>query len=400
MLTLLAYLRYVERPDLGRYLVVGLVFLLALLSKPMAVTLPCVLLLLDYWPLGRMRNAERGASSGEHGTSTEDMFPSSPSFILSSFSIRLLAEKLPLFALSAVSSVITVVVQHRGGAVAPHEAFPCQIRLANAAVSYVVYMARMFYPQSLAVPYPHPAYSLTAGQVGGSILVLAVITVVALWYVRRYPYLFVGWFWFLGTLVPVIGILQVGGQAMADRYTYLPLIGLFLILAWGAADLAATHRLARVALAGIAGLAVVTLAGCAWFQTQYWRNSVALFEHALRVTRNNSVAHNNLGTALMQLGRFDEAALQFSKAIEVAPNNIDAWNNLGVSQLISGNPAEAAATFERVLQVTPEDATVHTNLGVAFLEQGQVEEARKHLLRAIELDPACDKARQALTRLP
>ena len=384
MLTLAAYAQYAQRPGWTRYLLVILFFVIGLLSKPMIVTLPFVLLLLDYWPLRRF---DVSNWVGSIRTLT-----------------RLVLEKTPLIALSAASCVITVIAQSQGGSLASTEMFPFHIRLANAVVSYVMYIVKTFYPVGLAVFYPHPGPSLPAWQIIGAACVLIAVTVAAILLMRRFPYLLVGWLWYLGTLAPVIGLVQVGGQAMADRYTYIPLIGLFIMLTWGLRDfgswilalgLGQKCETRALHFAVPAGAVTLLLSVLTAFQASYWRDSVTLFEHALRVTEHNSVAHNNLGTALMDRGRYDEAAIHFLKAFEEAPSNTDALNNLGVMLLVLGKPADAVSVFKNVLERMPTDATVECNLGVAFMQQGNAEAARRHLMRALQLDPNCDKARQA-----
>jgi tetratricopeptide (TPR) repeat protein len=222
------------------------------------------------------------------------------------------------------------------------------------------------------------------------------VTAVTIILVRRRPYLLVGWLWFLGTLVPVIGIVQVGGQALADRYTYIPLIGLFIMAAWVAVDLVDVHPRSRPVIVAAFGLILVVLSGRTYMQTRYWHDSITLFQHSLEVNEANSTAHNNLGTALMAQRRFEEAATHFTRSLEIAPSNIDALNNLGAVWLLSGRPDKAAEAFTQVLGVTPQDPTVYSNLGVALLEQGKRPEAKAQFLRALELDPGCSKARDAL----
>ncbi len=382
MLALAAYAAYAERPNRLNYVFVSVFFVVGLLSKPMVVTLPFVLLLLDYWPLRRIDFA--GNSDWLHAVR------------------RVFIEKLPLMLLSAVSCAITLIAQHRGGAIASTATFSVGVRLENAVVSYVMYLVKMFVPIGLAAHYPHPGGSLPGWQVLAASAVLVAITAVSVLLMRRCPYLLVGWLWYLGTLVPVIGIVQTGSQAMADRYTYVPLIGGFIMLTWGLRDVglrifgSGESSLRTWCFAACAGAAIAVLSVITVFQVMHWRNSIALFEHALRVTEHNSKAHNNLGTALMDSRRYGEAAAHFSKAIEEAPNNTDALSNLGVALLLLGKNAEAESMFLEVLKRRPNDPTIETNLGVALLQQRKNDAARNHLMRAIELDPSCDKARQAL----
>ncbi len=374
MLGIMAYALYVRQPGKGRYAVVAFVFALGLMSKPMAVTFPCVLLLLDYWPLKRL-----------------DLdAPVRPQLT------RLALEKAPLLAMSVGSSVVTIVMQQRSGALDTQSLFPFKIRVANAVASYGTYLLRTFYPVDLYVPYPHPGFAISPWHVAIAATVLAFVTVLAFRWARRAPYFVVGWLWFLGTLVPAIGLIQAGSQGMADRYTYLPLIGVFIILAWGASDLLGRWKQGRIALTAAALAVTALLAGATMFQLQYWRNTVALFEHALSINDENTMAHNNLGSCLLQQNRVREAAGHFSRAIEIAPTNTDALNNLGVAVMALGNFQEAVDIFQHVLQTTPDDATVHSNLGVAYLQLNDLPKAKASIEQALRLDPSCDKARQVL----
>ena len=385
LLALDAYTRYARQPAWTRYLLVVLCFVLGLMSKPMVVTLPLILLLLDYWPLGNI------------GSDPARTLP------------WLIIEKLPLGALSVATAVATVFAQRQYGAIASTDTFPFMVRVHNALVASITYLIKALYPIGLAVPYPHPANSLPAWQIAGATCALIVITVLTIAAMRRCPYLFVGWFWYLITLLPVIGLVQVGGQAMADRYTYLPLIGPFIAAAWGARDLGswfldfgfAKESRARTFLFAIPAAAIIlALSVLTMLQTSHWRDSISLFQHTLAVTKHNSIAHNNLGTALMDKGRYEEAAAHFTEAVKEAPDNTGALNNLGVMCLVLSKPAEAASIFAKVLERTPGDATVESNLGVALLQQGNPEAARMHLDRALKLDPNCEKARKALALLP
>lgn len=274
MLALLAYVHYARRPSRGRYLLVALAMALGLAAKPMLVTLPCVLLLLDLWPLERR---ELG---------------------------RLILEKIPLFVLSAASSLTTLHYQKTS--LAPLEALPWDLRFANAAVSYVAYLGKAFLPRDLAVFYPFPQ-TIPLGQTLGAVALLAALTILAVRRVRESPWLLVGWLWFLGTLVPVIGLVQVGRQAMADRYTYLPCIGLFLAVVWGMAELVERRAALRPALAVCAVLAVLVLTALTQGQVRHWQDSVTLFRHALAVTGDNELARRGLDRALAARRQEDRA---------------------------------------------------------------------------------------------
>ncbi len=287
MLAMWGYVRYVERPTRGQYAVVVGWYAMGLMAKPMVVTLPCVLLLLDYWPLGRTRWRRSVV-----GNNAPLRFG------------ELVWEKVPLFALAAVSSGVTIWAQHRGGAISSLERLPVGLRIANAAVSYVRYMEKAVWPSGLAVFYPHRAWPTGAVIAAGAILVA--VSGVVIRKALRKPHLVVGWFWFIGVSVPVIGLVQVGSQSMADRFTYLPLIGLFIMLCWSVPS-RVMERWDLKAIARVAAAAVVAVcAALSRVQVGYWRDSETLFRHALDVTRGNWVAHNNLGNALAQSGRVAE----------------------------------------------------------------------------------------------
>ncbi len=351
----------------GFYLLSLLFFALGLMSKPMVVTTPFVLLLIDYWPLRRP-----GASSLE----------SQPVA-----GLRLVLEKTPFFALSVVSSVITFLVQRKGGAVST--ALTVGERIANALVSYVRYLKKTFWPDDLAVLYPHPGH-WPLWQVLACASLLVIVCVVVMAGGRRRPYLILGWFWFLGTMVPVIGLVQVGIQSMADRYTYVPLIGLFIMAAWGLNDLVA-ERLPRTWRATVLGLgAAATLVGCAWAtarQIGFWKNSENLFQRAIQVTRNNYLAHNNLGFYYSGKGRTAEAMEQYRLSLKINPAYEDALNNLGYALAGQRKFSEAIPLYEAALRIRPKHAEVHNNLGNALSEIGKIDEAIQHYLIALDQSP-------------
>jgi tetratricopeptide (TPR) repeat protein len=363
LLTLWAYARYVRAPSPGRYLAVLASFALSLLAKPMLVTLPCLLLVLDWWPLGRWQ--ARG------------FWP-------------LLREKLPLFVLAAASAVVTVRAQAGEGAVAGLTLFPADVRAANAVLSYAAYLAKTVWPAGLAVYYPHPVYPYAGGlppaQVAAAGFLLAAITAGAAALRGRAPYLLAGWLWYLGSLVPVIGLVQVGSQAYADRYTYLPQVGLLIAACWGAADLARARP--GVALAA-AGAAAVALAALTWRQLPAWHDSVSLWQHALGVARDNPVARLNLGLAFEQQGNDKEAAAQYREAIRLDPRFARALGNLGNLLLRRGGPPnEALRLLREACRAAPGSALMRTNLANALLRQGQLDEAARQFNEAIRLDPA------------
>jgi Tfp pilus assembly protein PilF len=368
LLTMAAYIRYAERGGVGRYAAVLGWFTLGLLAKPMLVTLPCVLLLLDYWPLGRLRSRPAAGAAGE-GPRVR----------------QLLVEKVPLLALSVASSIVTLVVQSRGGAVSSLEAIPLGTRVANALTAYVAYLGKALWPAELSAHYPLEA--IPAWQWAGALVLLLGLTGLALGTVRRFPYLAVGWLWYLGTLVPVIGLIQVGTQSMADRYTYVPLIGIFVALVWAAGDLADRVR-------GISGwlraLAALVLAGCcvaSWLQVGTWKNTQTLFEHAIRVNPDNRLARRQLGQIYGEAGQLDQAIAQFREALRIAPDHARTHNNLGVMLRRQGRQDEAIVHFQEALRNEPDYAKAHSNLAAALGTRGDLDEALQHYETALRLAP-------------
>jgi tetratricopeptide (TPR) repeat protein len=372
-LAMAAYVRYAARPGPGRYLVVAAAFLLALLAKPMLVTLPCILLLLDYWPLGRIF-----PKSAPTGT----VPPSSLSHR------RALLEKVPLFALAAASCSITLYAQHQGNAVHSLAALPIRVRVENALMAYVGYIGKMLWPANLAVFYPHPENTIPTWQVVGAVLLLLGITSAVLLLARPYPYLPVGWLWYLGTLVPVIGLVQVGSQALADRYTYIPLIGLFLILAWGLGDWSAAWSPVRWLVPSFATLVLLALGFWSWVQVDYWHDSRLLWSHTVLVTGDNALARYNLGMTLENEGDHTHAAEQFAWAVALNPNFADARFKLGFLLEQAGDRAGARREYEATLRANPQHAKAHNNLGVLLAREGDLDEAIRHLRDAARGDPA------------
>jgi tetratricopeptide (TPR) repeat protein len=359
VLTMLTYARYAERPSLRRYLPVVLAFGLGLTAKSMLVTLPFVLLLLDWWPLRRWQ-----AESVR----------------------RLLGEKTPLFVLAAGAGVLVLLAQATGKLVTSLEELPLPWRIANALVAYVRYLAMTIWPSDLTVYYPHPRDTLSPAMAAGAGLLLAGLTVLLVRQGRCRPYLTVGWLWYLGTLVPVIGLVQVATQALADRYTYVPLIGLFLIMAWGIPDLAGGWRYAPavVAVPAIAVVAVYLVA--TWVQVGYWRDSITLWRHTLAVTTDNYVAHSNLGVALRREGRMEEAMRHFAEALRLRPDLPGMRNSMGVALLDQGQTEEAIGHFTAALRLDPRDPRTYFYLGTALLRQGKIEDAVQQFSEALRLN--------------
>jgi tetratricopeptide (TPR) repeat protein len=363
MLALWCYVRWVERPSPRRYLMVVLAFALGLMAKPMVVTLPLVFLLLDVWPLGR-----------------------GPRW----------REKIPLFALSAASAAATWLVQQAGGAVRTAEQFPLLLRVENAAVSCVVYLFNWFWPARLAVFYPYPA-AIPIWQAAAAALALGAISAAVLRSVRQRPYLAVGWFWYLIMLAPVIGLVQVGAQARADRYTYMPAIGIAIMLAWGAADLLTYVPRARPAVAALATATCAAAAAVTFVQAQSWQDSRALFQHALEVTEGNYLAHHNLGVALAEMpDGVNQAVTQFQAALRIKPDYLRAHTDLGSAFAKLGRVPDAMAEFRAALAIDPEQAIPHNNLASAYAQLGEWNEAISEYQAALRLDPDYADARRNL----
>jgi Flp pilus assembly protein TadD len=380
MLTMGAYVWYVERRGFLRYLLVLLFFILGLMAKPMLVTLPFVLLLIDYWPLNRF---QFGQSSG--GGSKKQR----------SLALRLVWEKIPLLALAAASSVVTLIVQQTWGAVSSFSAYPLNIRLANAMVSYVGYIGKMVWPSNLAVLYPHPG-SLPAWQIAGACLFLVFTSFAVIRAVRRQPWFAVGWLWFIGTLIPVIGLVQVGSQAMADRYTYVPLIGIFIIVAWGLPELVSGWRYRKVAISTMAVACLSILMATTWLQIRHWKNSIVLFERALAVTDNNYVLHNNLGVAFFLQRKVGKAIDQFREAMKINPGFVDAPINVAIALANKGKMDEAIGYFSEALKINPDSDKAHINLGVALEKLGRTADAIHHYSEALRINPEFDEAHNNL----
>ncbi len=473
LLAMWAYVSYVRRGGIGRYLMTALLFALGLLAKPMLVTLPCVFLLLDYWPLTRVQftaKIEKGAvlprkarqsprkrrsrqarkargkpaSKGDPGnqeqirsrrTAISDAVP------LTQRSVQfLVVEKIPLLLLSILSSYATYVAQSKGPAMAAAGAISIQARLSNAVTAYVAYIWKMLWPCGLGPLYTHPNLAggtpLTALQVGGAVLVLLAITGLVAWTAKR-KYMSVGWLWYLGTLVPVIGLVHVGNQAYADRYTYVPLVGLFIIVAWGVTDVAARVKQRRLLLAALLGAsAVVILSACtvgSWAQAKHWRTSTTVFERGVEVRPDNPTMHFNLGNMRQADGRTDDAIHQFREAVRIHPyyakaqfnlgntllnedraeeaiphllqatksrrNYFRAYRRLGVAYNYAGQYHEAIEAFEQALRIQPNHARANYYFGITLERTRRFSEALEHYRRASRFDPGWEAPRVRAERL-
>jgi tetratricopeptide (TPR) repeat protein len=364
------------------YLLSLLFFALGLMSKPMLVTLPAVLLLLDFWPLGRFRSLESGVQSLISNVHS----PQSPAHTARKSQIvyRILPEKLPFLALSATSCVVTLLAQSK--AMKPFETFPLPTRLGTALLSCKVYLVQMIYPARLAAFYPFPPHT-SAWQVTMASILLLVLSAIAWGERRRRPWLLMGWLWYLVMLLPVLGLVQVGDQAHADRYTYLPQIGIYVAITWLAADFAAERQVGWMALGGLMASVLAVLMACAWKQTAYWNNSEALWKHALACTSGNKLAFVNLGHELYEQGRLDEAISHYRKGLEAHPNDRQFHNNLANALREKGLLDEAIVHYEKAVEIAPRSAEAQFNLGKALGLKGKPDEAIPRYEIAVQLEP-------------
>ena len=371
MLTIAAYYRYAKRPGTQSWLLVFILLALGLLAKPMLVSLPVILLLLDFWPLRRISfNDLKIRSSG-----------SGPKLI------RLVAEKLPLFLLAAASAVVTFFAQRHGGTVVSMGTYPLENRIANAVVSYALYLWKTLCPSRLAVFYPYKGYTLFSWQVILSVIILVAITVLVVRHRARFPYLVVGWFWYAVTLVPVIGLVQVGKQGMADRYTYIPLTGIFIIAVWGLADLIKKRRSIKTTIISAAICMCIAFSAAAFKQVSYWRDSETLFRHALSVTSVNNVAHMNLGDVLLEKGELNEALGHYREVLSIAPENPEVFYNIGIVSALMGKADDAEKSYTEAIRFDPDLTRAYNNLGVLLSETGRYSEAAERFKAALEQDP-------------
>ena len=385
LLTILAYLRYIEKQVLIRYFMILLFFILGLMSKPMLVTLPFVLLLLDFWPLKRFQfkndlQSDRVTFFGFQGF------------------LRLFLEKILLVIPVVISCSLTFLAQKNSEAVKPLESLPLIDRISNALVSYVTYALKTIWPNNLAIFYPHPGNTLPAWQIIGAALLIAVAIFLSIHTLKKYPYIIVGLFWYLGTLVPVIGLVQVGDQAMADRYTYIPLIGLFIIVAWGVSELLAKWYYRKIFLGVCAMIILAALTASTFFQASHWRNAITLFENATKVTKNNYQAQNNLGAASYPVD-LDKAIFHFKKALKIKPDYVVAHYNLGTALCDKKNYDKAVLHLKEAIKINPECADAHYNLAYVISSQGKLDEAVLHYKEAIRINPEYAKAHYYLGKI-
>lgn len=379
-LSIIAYIDYVQTARAKSYLAVCICFALGLMAKPMVVTLPFLLLVLDYWPMGRT-TIHTGASGGFRAR-------------IGRFA-RLVREKIPLFALSAAGCIITVTAQERGGAIAPMEVYPFTVRLANAVASYSRYLLKTVWPGDLAVLYPHPGMPPWAVTAAAAALML-IVTGLCLKYARTQPWCMAGWLWYVGTLVPVIGLVQVGAQAMADRYTYVPLVGIFIMFSWTGGMLFRRYPGIRPLVAAMALSIVATLAAISWTQIGHWRNTRTLYGHALEATEDNYVIHYNMGVHLTGLGRHREAVEHYRAAIGINSSYGKAHNNWGLSLAALGRIDAAMAHYRQAIQIDPSNGEAHNNMANALMATGRIDEAMAHYQTALSVFPHMPTARMNL----
>jgi len=390
LLTIAAYAHYAGNPGIRYYLLTILLFALGLLAKPMLVTLPFLLLLLDYWPLERATPGSRLVLGGWR---------------------RLVIEKIPFLVLAAIIGAVTFSIQKGTGVVQDIAEYPLTWRVENAVMAYTTYIVKMFCPVNLAIFYPHPRSSLSFVRAGLALFLLVCITAMALWQVRKRPWFAVGWLWFAISLFTVIGLVQVGLHAWADRYTYMSYTGLFIIVAWGVPELFAHFRYKKLVLASAAGASILLLAVAAWFQVGYWQGSEKLYEHAAKVVKENWWAHHNLGLEFVNQGKLDQAAEQLTEALRIYPGNANIKNDLAEALLKQGKVERAIELYQEFLPLLPEDldlsrsadneifrqrrfaenigflAKARVNLAIALMHQGRYDESVRHFIVALQLKP-------------
>ena len=375
LLTMLSYARYAETRGKSSYALSLAFYALGLLAKPMLVTLPVVLLLLDFWPLRRFtEETTRGTKTLREGW-------------------ILVREKVPFLGLALAVSVVTLAVQHASGSVASLDTRPLLLRIENALVSYVLYLAKMFWPAGLAPYYPYPQ-SIAVWKVLGAIAILVAITVLVLLARKKYPYLVVGWLWYLIALVPVIGIIQVGAQALADRYTYVPLIGIFLAAAWGLDELVRAKPRWRIPALAVSGGVFAALMCASWVYAGVWRNPRTLWEHAIAVTKDNQVANYHLGVVQAEEGDLEDAERSFKEALRIMPGFQEAQHNLGVVYAMFGDRYrkegrldDAIAKYSQGAAMEPEESGYQSLLGRTYWLKNDHPQAAKHYAEAVRLSP-------------
>ena len=403
MLTVAAYIRYVERPSIGRYLLIVLAFSLGLMAKPTVITLPFVLLLLDYWPLQRLQwpgqskdeNSPQARLAMVRQAHHPEQSQGKPGHQQLSLR-RLFAEKVPLFILAGIVSAITYIAQQSGGVVSGLESIPIKYRVANAVISYATYIEKLFWPSGLAVFYPHPGGNFSAVRLAASAILLPAVSA-CIYFFRNRKYPVTGWFLFLGVLVPVIGLVQAGAQGRADRYMYVPMVGLLVMVARGTGDLVAKWRYRAVALALSAVVIISAAMVTTLLQLRHWQDSTALFTHTLNVTRNNFVIHNNYANLLSASGKIDQAIEHYNICLQLRNDSPEVHNNFGNTLVAKGRIPEAIVHYQKAIELAesqkssgrllPVLSEAHYNLADALRIQRQFQEATEHYTEALKLKP-------------
>ena len=376
-----AYYHYIKTPHLKNYLLVIIFFSLGLLAKPMVVTFPFVLLLLDFWPLNRIQLKNNS-----------EIQPEKPTHYGFKGIYQLIVEKIPLFVLAAIQCILTFFIQRSDGIMVPLKILSLKTRIANTLVSYVSYVLKAIWPHNLAYYYPYPIDTFSVWQIWGAALLIACAILGAIYLSRHYPYVLIGLFWYFGTLVPVIGLVQVSDQAMADRYTYIPLIGLFIVVAWGLPDILKKWQYRKIFLCVLAIVMLSSLTMRAFFQTRHWKNSVTLFENAVKINVNNYHALNNLITALTVNGKYDDAFFYLSRALKTNPQKVYLRMNLANVLFLRSKPDEAISQYREILQTDSENADAHYNLAYVLSSQNKLNEAVSHYNETLRIDPKYAKA--------
>jgi len=388
-LTIAVYIWYTKKPGIGRYILVFAIYGLCIMTKPVVVTLPLVLLLLDYWPLERIgRRKIEDPSSLRFAEAGRGQQKVSPGWLI--------VEKIPLLVLSAILSILTLIAQHSGGAVVPLEAKPLDQRIAHLFVSYITYIGKMIAPSRLAVFYPYKYATFSNASVIICMLLFILITVLCIYIGRRKKYVAVGWLWFVVTLVPMTGLVQAGSQAMADRYMYISMLGLLIIIVWAVKEIVSKRPHWRVVAVV---LTVVTLSSAiilTRIQVRYWENSLTLFEHTLKVTENNLIGENNYASALFDAGRFDEVLVHLNNSIRIDSTNFETRINIGKVLVKQKKFNEAIACFNELLRQKQDTAEVHYNWALALSMQKKYDDAIKHFARALDMDPHYPNARNLM----
>jgi protein O-mannosyl-transferase len=382
LLTMWAYINYATKPTVKRYGLIFLFFTLGLMSKPMLVTLPFVLLLLDYWPLRRWKFGQRKGGEKVFYKHKHDR---------GSEVFQLVLEKIPLFLLAMGLIIVTVLSNNRAFGLQPLDELPLQARVANAMVSYLEYLKKMMWPSDLSILYAHPGNALPVWKGILCGMALVSITIISIRLIRKAPYFAVGWFWYLGTLVPAIGLLKIGPHAMADRYAYISLIGVFIIVAWGVPEFISKWRYKKKILSIAAGIIMMALLITTWEQVSHWKSSITIFQHTIRVTDkvypNFSIAHNNLGIALFAEQKNEEAISNFRIAIKLKPADSKPHHNLGLALFAEQKNEEAISQYKMAIKLKPNFTSAHYNLGKALFAVNETEKAIFHYKMAIKLQP-------------